>query len=150
MVLQDRMQIDPKTLKEIECLKNQHQRRIIREIGDFSLSIQLLYSYGRDLIIPYMPTYSYYNIRNIRNIRNICSIRSICNICNIYRTLLIAVYLVGVEKLRIGHFYPYRLRYFMHFLLDKGYFMLAYRIIENHTKANTHPSYRTVYDKQSS
>jgi hypothetical protein len=29
----------------------------------------------------------------------------------------------------VGHtkkFYPYRLRYFMHFLLDKGYFMLAY------------------------
>ena len=84
-------------------------------------------------MIPYMPTYSYYNIRNIRNIR---SIRSICNICNIYRTLLIAVYLVGVEKLRIGHFYPYRLRYFMHFLLDKGYFMLAYRMIENHTGGN--------------
>ena len=84
-------------------------------------------------MIPYMPTYSYYNIRNIRNIR---SIRSICNICNIYRTLLIAVYLVGVEKLRIGHFYPYRLRYFMHFLLDKGYFMLAYRMIENHTGSN--------------
>jgi hypothetical protein len=79
---------------------------------------------------PYMPTYSYYNIRNIRNIcniRNIRSIRSICNICNIYRTLLITVYLVGVEKLRT------ELRYFMHFLLDKGYFMLAYRMIENHT-----------------
>ena len=39
MVLWDRMQIDPKTLKKIECLKNWHQRRIIREIGDFSLSI---------------------------------------------------------------------------------------------------------------
>jgi len=34
--------------------------------------------------------------------------------------------LVGVEKLCTGHFYPYRLWYFMHFLLDKGYFMLAY------------------------
>jgi len=34
--------------------------------------------------------------------------------------------LVGVEKPRTGHLYPYRLRYFMHFLLDKGYFMLAY------------------------
>ena len=84
-----------------------------------------------------MPTYSYYNIRNIRNIcnirniRNIRSIRSICNICNIYRTLLITVCLVRVKKLRTGHFYPYRLRYFMHFLLDKGYFMLAYRMIEN-------------------
>jgi hypothetical protein len=35
----DRIQIDPKTLKETECLKNWHQRRITREIGDFSLSI---------------------------------------------------------------------------------------------------------------
>ena len=34
--------------------------------------------------------------------------------------------LVGVEKPSTGHFYPYRLWYFMHFLLDKGYFMLAY------------------------
>ena len=48
-----------------------------------------------------MPTCSYYNIRNIRNI---CP------------ALLITVCLVGVEKLRTGHFYPYRLRYFMHFL----------------------------------
>jgi len=38
-VLWDRMQIDPETLKKIECLKNWHQRRITREIGDFSLSI---------------------------------------------------------------------------------------------------------------
>jgi hypothetical protein len=95
-----------------------------------------------------MPTYSYYNIRNIRNIcniRNIRSIRSICNIYNIYRTLLITVYLVGVEKLRTGHFYPYRLRYFMHFLLDKGYFMLAYRMIENHTAPdNRHPAPETT------
>ena len=142
IVLQDRIQIDSKTLKDIEYLKNQYQRRIIREIGDFSLSIQLLYSQGRDSITPYMPTYSYYNIRNIRNI---CSIRSICNICNIYRTLLITVCLVRVEKLRTGHFYPYQLRYFMHFLLDKGYFMLAYRIIKNHTERtyrNLHPRCR--------
>ena len=34
--------------------------------------------------------------------------------------------LVRVEKPRIGHFYPYQLQYFMYFLLDKGYFMLAY------------------------
>src|SRR6266576_2181870 len=30
------------------------------------------------------------------------------------------------QEIEIWHFYPYRLRYFMHFLLDKGYFMLAY------------------------
>ena len=35
----DRMQIDPETLKKTECLKNWHQRRVTREIGDFSLSI---------------------------------------------------------------------------------------------------------------
>ena len=56
MVLQERIQINPKTLKKIECLKNWHQRRTIREIGNFSLSIQLLYSWGgkvdRDLPIP--------------------------------------------------------------------------------------------------
>ena len=35
----ERMQINPETLKKTECLKNWHQRRIIREIGNFSLSI---------------------------------------------------------------------------------------------------------------
>ena len=70
------MQIDPKTLKKIEYLKNWHQRRIIREIGDFALSIQLLYSQGGDPVTSYMPTYSYYNIRNIHNI---CNIYNICN-----------------------------------------------------------------------
>jgi len=36
----------------------------------------------------------------------------------------ILFYLVGVEKPHTGHFYPYQLQYFMHFLLDKGYFMV--------------------------
>jgi len=39
MVSWDRIQIDFETLKKTEYLKNWHQRRIIREIGDFSLSI---------------------------------------------------------------------------------------------------------------
>ena len=38
-VLWERMQIDPETLEKIEYLKNWHQRRTIREIGNFSLSI---------------------------------------------------------------------------------------------------------------
>jgi len=40
--------------------------------------------------------------------------------------------LVGVEKPRTGHFYPYRLRYFMHFLLDKDILCSLIRIIQNH------------------
>jgi len=35
----ERMQIDPETLEKTECLKNWHQRRTIREISNFSLSI---------------------------------------------------------------------------------------------------------------
>ena len=35
----ERMQIDPETLEKTKCLKNWHQRRTIREIGDFFLSI---------------------------------------------------------------------------------------------------------------
>ena len=35
----ERIQIDPETLKKTECLKNWHQRRTIRGIEDFSLSI---------------------------------------------------------------------------------------------------------------
>ena len=39
MVSWERIQIDPKTLKKTKCLKNWHQRRTIKEIGNFSLSI---------------------------------------------------------------------------------------------------------------
>jgi hypothetical protein len=38
-VLWEKMQIDSETLKKTECLKNWHQKRTIRGIGDFSLSI---------------------------------------------------------------------------------------------------------------
>ena len=38
-VLWERMQINPKTLEKTEYLKNWHQKRTIREIGNFSLSI---------------------------------------------------------------------------------------------------------------
>ena len=34
--------------------------------------------------------------------------------------------LLGWRKAPHRALYPYRLQYFMHFLLDKGYFMLAY------------------------
>jgi len=39
IILWKRMQIDPKTFKKTKCLKNWHQRRTIREINGFSLSI---------------------------------------------------------------------------------------------------------------
>ena len=39
MVSWERMQMDFKTLKKTKCLKNWHQRRTIRKIRDFSLSI---------------------------------------------------------------------------------------------------------------
>jgi len=39
MVLWKKMQIDPETLKKTKCLKNWHQRRTVKEISGFSLSI---------------------------------------------------------------------------------------------------------------
>ena len=121
--------MDPETLKKIKCLKNWHQRRTIREIDNFSLSIQLLYSWGkvdRDPIIPYIRLSIPTMISAISTISiSIISAISAISVSAISAKFCL-FYLVGVEKLRTGHFYPYRLRYFMHFLLDKGYFILAY------------------------
>ena len=135
MVLQERIQIDPKIFKKIKYLKNWHQRRTIREIDNFSLSIQPFYSWGkvdRDPIIPYIHL-SIPTVISAISISTISAISAISTISTISAISVSAIsakfylfYLVGVEKLCTGHFYPYRLRYFMHFLLDKGYFMLAY------------------------
>ena len=123
-VLQERIQIDPETLEKTKCLKNWHQRRTIRKIGNFSLSIQPLYSQGkvnRDPIIPYIRLFIPTVISAISAISAVSAISISAISAKFY-----LFYLVGVEQLRTGHFYPYRLRYFMHFLLDKGYFILAY------------------------
>ena len=84
-----------------------------------------------------------------RNIRSICNIYNICNISvisvistisvisaisiiSIISAISTKVCLVGVEKLRIGHFYPYRLRYLCIFYWIKDILCSLIRIIQNH------------------
>ena len=72
--------------------------------------------------------YIIYDIRNIYNICNIRNIYNICNICNICKILLESSPILPSWGKKALHraYLSLLIAIFMHILLDKGYFILAY------------------------